>query len=86
MNIFSGICAFFASLFLEGKRADEEREQQGPEGVAYGDALQRETMAHYKAKGTFDGFDYDAFGRQFEAYWDAHGNADGFKYQPAVSK
>lgn len=58
MNPFSAIGSLFASWFLTGQRAAEEREQQGSEGAAYSDDLKAQYDAYYKAHGTSEGFVY----------------------------
>jgi hypothetical protein len=83
MNPFSAFFSVLASFFLEGDRAQEERAQAGPEGAAYSDALQRDSMAYYKRHGTYFGFDYDAFDAQFDTYYKAHATGDGFAYTEA---
>lgn len=63
MNIFQAIGSVFSLVFLEGRRAAEEREQQGPEGRAYDKWLgehgyEAQYQAYMKAHGTNNGFVY----------------------------
>lgn len=58
MNIFGAVFSVFADVFLTGRQAAAERQQQGPAGVAYDEELKRQYDAYYKAHGTADGFEY----------------------------
>lgn len=64
MNPFSAIASVFTSWFLEGKRASDEAEQQGPQGRAYSKWLdengyEAQYTAYLKAhNGSNNGFVY----------------------------
>ena len=63
MNLFSALFDLVAGVFLTAKQAQDERDQQGPEGRAYDKWLAEhgydgQYQAYYKEHGTHDGFVY----------------------------
>lgn len=59
MNRLSAFLSWLFGWFLTSQAADEEREQMGPEGRAYDDALRKSEAAYYKEHGTDKGWDFD---------------------------
>ena len=59
MNFFQAIGSLFSGVYQTALRGQEEREQQGPEGRAYDDALKRSGQAYYQKHGTYDGWSFD---------------------------
>lgn len=59
MKLFQAIGSLFALVFSTTSRAEDEREQMGPEGRAYDAALTKSCDAYYKKHGTMDGWKFD---------------------------
>jgi hypothetical protein len=59
MNIFKAVGSLFGLVSRTVSQAGKEREQMGPEGRAYSDALKASGDAYYKKHGTYEGWAFD---------------------------
>jgi hypothetical protein len=59
VNPLKAIWSFITLTWLTGSQAEAEREQEGPQGVAYDEALKRSGEAYYKKHGTYEGWEFD---------------------------
>jgi hypothetical protein len=59
MNIFKAVGSLFGLVSRAASQAGKEREQMGPDGRAYADALKASGDAYYKKHGTYEGWVFD---------------------------